>query len=177
MELEQEGTAREIRLKPTRQAKGLTLFTEFIGVGYDYHDVHMNVFPLFEDKTRATELWKTFEALEGDQIKIRFVEHQDNYWFIVYAAGPKLNVEFVKRVPMSENYHRFKEAFLDKAILRFGIYKKKDGGMEKSNKDRKFRFELLRKSKLVRDLKFMQYSELPVGSVERRFVEYNKTGL
>jgi hypothetical protein len=138
----------------------------------------MNVFPLFEDKTYATELWKkTFEMLDDNQIKIRFAEHQDNFWFIVYAAGSQLNVKFVKRVPISENYHRFKEAFVDKAILRFGIYKKNEERMDKSNKGRKFRFELLRESKLVRDLKFMQYSELPIDSVERRLIEDNKTGI
>ena len=154
----------------------MTLFTEFIGVGYDYHDVHMNVFPLFEDKTYATDLWKkTFETLDGNQIKVRFVEDKDNYWFIVYAAGSEHDFAFVKRVPMSENYHRFKETFVDKAILRFGIYKNNEEGM-KNNKGRKYRFELLRKSKLVRDLKFMQYSELPIDSVERRLVEGNKTG-
>jgi hypothetical protein len=155
----------------------ITWFTEFIGVGYDYHDVHMNIFPLFEDKTHASSLWKkTFESLDGNQIKIRFVELGNNYWFNVYTVGSEANIGLLKNVPMSENYLRFKEGFVDKAILRFGTYKKNEEETEKNNKGRRHRFELLKKSKLVRDVKFMQYSELPVDSVERRLVENGKVG-
>jgi len=149
----------------------MTLFTEFIGVGYDYHDVQMNVFPLFEDKAYASELWrKTFAKLHGNQVRIRFVEDQNNYWFIVYAITLEDYIGLVKKVPISENYYRFKEAFMDRAILRFGVYKKNDYQSDK-NKGRNYQFEVLKKSKLVRDVRFMRYSELPKDGVETRFID------
>jgi hypothetical protein len=141
----------KISLEPqnTNEKITITWFKEFIGIGYDYHDVHMNVFPLFEDKTRVSDLWKkTFERLDDDQVKIRFVEHGNNYWFIVYTVRLEDNIGFAKNVPMSENYLRFKQGFSDKAILRFGIYKKNEEEMEKNNKGRRHRFELLKKSKV-----------------------------
>jgi hypothetical protein len=33
-------------------------FNNFVGVGYRYHDIYMNVLPLFKDKRYAFKLWK-----------------------------------------------------------------------------------------------------------------------
>ena len=146
-------------------------FAKCVGIGYDYHDIHLNVFPLFEDKIYAIDLWKkTFDSLDDHQIRIRFVEHEDNYWFIVYAVESGHNVEFVKNVLLSENYQKFREGFVDRVILRFCIYKKNAEGVTK-NDGIKGRFEILRKSKTVTDVKFMKYTDLPSDSIEKRLVE------
>ena len=44
-----------------RQLSGspIVWFKDFVGVGYRYHDVYMNVFPLFQDKMFAFKLWKS----------------------------------------------------------------------------------------------------------------------
>jgi hypothetical protein len=34
----------------TVSSKPISWFGDFIGVGYRYHDIYMNVIPLFEDK-------------------------------------------------------------------------------------------------------------------------------
>lgn len=148
-------------------------FKDFVGVGYRYHDVYMNVFPLFEDKMSAFRLWKkTINWWPDDNIKLRFVEQDDSYWFILYGGSDytKDNTGFVKKVPVSENYERFKIGYEKKAILRFGIYKegvkKKDGS--------KFDLEVLKKSKSVYDITFVKYEELTPESVEWQCIKENK---
>ena len=104
-----------------------TWFKDFVGVGYRYHDVYMNVFPLFEDKMYAHRLWKkTIDGWPDDEIKLRFVEDGDQYWFILYGGSKHTgdNTGFVKKIQISENYERFKAGFEKRAMLRFGIYKK-----------------------------------------------------
>ena len=147
-------------------------FKDFVGVGYRYHDVYMNVFPLFDDKMSAYRLWKkTIEWWPDDMIKLRFVEQSDSYWFILYGGSvyTKDNTGFAKRVPVSENYERFKVGYEKKAILRFGIYKegvkKKDGS--------KFDLEVLKKSKSVYNIAFLKYEELVPDSVEWHCIQEN----
>lgn len=148
-------------------------FKDFVGVGYRYHDVYMNVFPLFEDKMSAYRLWKkTIEWWPDDKIKLRFVEQGNNYWFILYGGSEysKDNTGFVKKVPVSENYERFKVGYEKKAILRFGIYKegvkKKDGS--------KYDLEVLKKSKSVYDIAFLKHVELAQDSIEWQCIQENK---
>lgn len=147
-------------------------FKDFVGVGYRYHDVYMNVFPLFGDKMSAFRLWKkTIDWWPDDKIKLRFVEHGDSYWFILYGGSDysKDNTGFVKKVPVSENYERFKVGYEKKAILRFGIYregvKKKDGS--------KYDLEVLKKSKSVYDIAFVKYDEIAPESVEWQCIQEN----
>jgi hypothetical protein len=154
-------------------SKPLHWFKDFVGVGYRYHDVYMNVFPLFEKKIPAFKLWKeTIEWWPDDVIKLRFVEQGDDYWFILYGGSKYTNdnTGFVKKMPVSENYKRFKSGYEKKAILRFGIYKK-DG---KSGNGNKFDLELLKKSKSVYDIVFVKFEELVPNSVEWMCIEENK---
>jgi hypothetical protein len=158
-------------------APPVTWFRDFVGVGYRYHDVYMNVFPLFQDKMFAHRLWKnTVEWWPDDEIKLRFVEDGADYWFILYGGAQykKDNTGFVKKVPASENYERFKAGFEKKAILRFGIYKEK---LKKKEDSSDYDLEILKKSKSVYDIAFLQHSELAPGSVELKCVqEYGHDG-
>ena len=82
----------------------ITWLNNFIGVGYRYYDIYMNVFPMFEDKMYAFKLWKkTIEWWPDDQIKLRFIEGDGNYWFILYGGSDYKddNTGFVKNVPIS----------------------------------------------------------------------------
>lgn len=144
---------------------------DFVGVGYRYHDVYMNVFPLFQNKMAAFKLWKkTIEWWPDDEIKLRFVEQGDSYWFILYGGSEfkKDNTGFVKKVQISENYGRFKAGYEKKAILRFGIYKENTKG------DKKYDLEVLKKSKSVYDIAFLQYSDLASDSIEWQVIQENK---
>jgi hypothetical protein len=158
--------------------KQIRWFNDFIGVGYRYYDIYMNVFPMFEDRMYAFKLWKkTIEWWSDDQIKLRFIEGDSNYWFILYGGSEYKddNTGFVKNVPISENYQRFKEGCENKAILRFGIYK--ENIKNKKANDEKFALELLKKSKSVYDLKFLQYSDLEFDSIEWDCICRNKSDI
>ncbi len=150
-------------------------FRDFIGVGYRYHDVYMNVIPLFEDKMFAYRLWKkTIEWWPDDEIRLRFVEDRDSYWLIIYGNSTFKgeNTGFVKKVPLlSENYRRFKAGYEKKAILRFGVYKKKN--LKKENEE-KYDLEILKKSKSIYDIAFLNNTDLSPGSIERQCIEENK---
>jgi hypothetical protein len=153
-------------------SKPISWFRDFAGVGYRYHDVYMNVFPLFEDKRFAFRLWKkTIEWWPDDNIRLRFVEHHDSYWFILYGGSiyTKDNTGFVKKVPVSENYKRFKEGYEKKAILRFGIYKENP----KKNEGSKYDLEVLKKSKSVYYIAFLKYYELAKDSIEWQCIQDN----
>jgi hypothetical protein len=143
---------------------------DFVGVGYRYHDVYMNVFPLFQDKKAAFKLWKkTIEWWPDDKIRLRFVEDDGSYWFILYGGSDYKhdNTGFIKKVPNSKNYKRFKAGYEKKAVLRFGIYK------ETAKEDKKYDLEILKKSKTIYDIAFLQYSELPLDSIEWQGIRDN----
>jgi hypothetical protein len=165
----------ESKLIHTLSTKPIFWFRDFIGVGYRYHDVYMNVIPLFEDKMFAYRLWKkTVEWWPDDEIKLRFVEQGDSYWLIIYGGSTFKadNTGFVKNMPLlSENYKRFKVGYEKKAILRFGVYKGKK--LEKGD-DKKYDLEILKKSKSIYDIAFLNYDDLPRGSIELQCIEENK---
>jgi hypothetical protein len=146
-------------------------FNNFVGVGYRYHDVYMNVLPLFEDKRYASKLWKkTIEWWPDDEIKLRFVEYNDKYWFILYGGSKYKgdNTGFVKHFHISENYKRFKHGYEKQVLLRFAIYKE---NKNKEMRDNKFGLELLKKSKTIFDIKFLNYSDLPFDSIESKCIQ------
>ena len=72
----------------------------------------MNIFPLFENKRDAFKLWKkTVNWWPDDKIMLTFVEAETRYWFILYCKSSVLdqNLGFVKSIPMSQNYQKFKD--------------------------------------------------------------------
>ncbi|HJU34088.1 MAG TPA: hypothetical protein VJ695_03105 [Nitrososphaera sp.] len=154
-------------------SKPISWFTEFIGIGYRYHDVYMNVILLFEDKMSAYRLWKnTINWWPDDEIKLRFVEQGDSYWVIIYGGSTYKgdNTGFVKKVPVSDNYKRFKVGYEKKAILRFGIYKE---NMKKNNSNKKYDLEIFKKSKSIYDIAFLKNEELSPESIEWRCLQQN----
>ena len=54
-------------------------FSEFLGVGYRYHDIYMNVLLLFSSHIAAARLWnKTVDGWADDQIRLQFVEEKES---------------------------------------------------------------------------------------------------
>jgi hypothetical protein len=156
---------------PNEINQTISWFSNIVGVGYRYHDVYMNVLPLFKDKRYAFKLWKkTIEWWPDDEIKLRFVEYNDKYWFILYGGskykGEKIG--FVKDFLISENYKRFKCGYEKQVILRFAVYKE---NKNKEIADNKFSLELLKRSKSVYDIEFLQYFDLPSDSVEDQCIK------
>jgi hypothetical protein len=150
-----------------------------MGVGYRYHDVYMNVFPLFPDKMEAHRLWKkTIDWWPDVDIRMSFVEEGDDYWFILYGGSKYSgdNTCFVKKMPVSENYKRFKAGYEKKAMLRFGVYKENTNPKKKEpdGSMKKFELEVLKKAKSVYTISFLKVSELEPGSVEWQCIQENQ---
>lgn len=155
--------------------KAVTWLNDFIGIGYRYHDVYMNVFPIFREKRYASKLWnKSVKWWPDDEIKLRFIEERDNYWFILYNTSQNIdeNTGYTKDFQLSDNYRRFKEGYENQVILRFGIYK--ENIKKKKEEENKFNLELLKKYKMVYDIKFLDFSDLLADSIEWNCINHNK---
>ena len=103
-------------------------FDDFVGVAYRYYDLRMNVVPLFTDRKEAASIWHdTIHPWVDPSIKIRFLEIDDKYWFVMGSDSQKndTNLSFFKELEKSENYERFKKGHDGEAYLRLGVYAKK----------------------------------------------------
>jgi len=68
-------------------------FTDFLGVAYRYYDLRMNVVPLFSERKEAVELWHgSIRWWIDPTIRVRFVETDDKYWFVMGADSVSLSV-------------------------------------------------------------------------------------
>ena len=100
-------------------------FDDFEGIAYRYYDLRMNVAPLVSSRKEYANLWHdTIRYWIDPNIKIRFVETGDQYWFIMGADSqkPESNVSFYKLLQKSEHYERFKKGHDGEAYLRLGTY-------------------------------------------------------
>lgn len=107
---------------------GVPWFGDFLGVAYRYYDLRMNVVPLFDERKTAVNLWHdTIRWWLDPSIKIRFVETDNQYWFVMGSDSqrPDSNKSFFKVLSKSENYERFKKGHGGEAYLRLGVYAKK----------------------------------------------------
>ena len=161
--------------------------SDFLGVGYRYTDIVMNVLILYGDRKNAIKVWNEYiHWWPDDQIVLRFIEDGDQYWFILYQRGKNLfskeNVGFFKRNELTQNYQRFKRNFDQKTILRFALYK----SMENKNNDKNnietnesidnrskpgFELNIFKRLKTVYDVKFQSKSELDTESVEYSLIK------
>jgi len=103
-------------------------FDDFIGVAYRYYYLRMNVVSLFRERKQATKIWlDSIRKWLDHSIKIRFVETNDKYWFIMGAdsQNPQTNLSFFKLLAKSESFERFKKGHDGEAYLRLGVYAEK----------------------------------------------------
>ena len=143
-------------------------FDDFLGVGYRFYDLRMNVFPIFSDKKQAIKIWENVIKWWVDpSIKIRFVEVGDDYWFVMGGDSPfpESNKSFFKVLKISEHYKRFKKGHDGQAYLRMGIYKEKDKSAPVS---------LFKKKKIITDIKFLQESEVKDDTLSWDCLSHNK---
>jgi hypothetical protein len=162
--------------------------SDFLGVGYRYTDIFMNVLILFSDKKIAIKTWnENIHWWPDDQIILRFVEDQDYYWFILYQQGKNLfskqNIGFFKRNHLTQNYIRFKKNYEEKAILRFAQYKtlkKKivgngENGENDNSKNINYELNIFKRMKTIYDVKFLKINELEDKSFEYLLIKNTGT--
>src|ERR1051325_2201627 len=163
--------------------------SHFAGIGYRYTDIVMNILILYTDRKIAIKIWnENINWWPDDQIILRFIEDNGDYWFILYQRGKNLlskeNVGFFKKNPITQNYLRFKENFDQKTILRFALYKSVEKKVtEKNDKDENkedessnkstFEINIFKRMKTVYDVKFLKLDELEENSVELNLINNN----
>jgi len=180
-------------------------YDDFVGVAYRYYDLRMNVVPLFTDRKEASSLWHdTIHPWVDPSIKIRFLEMDDKYWFIMGADSqkPDTNLSFFKELSKSENYERFKKGHDGEAYLRLGVYAKKslddvkkdavcDCSHEAQDHDEgdndvclfntcsckkfsSFQVNLLKKKKIITDIKFLDEKDVKSDPLVWNCINVNK---
>jgi hypothetical protein len=158
--------------------------SDFIGVGYRYTDIYMNILIIFTDRKPAIKIWnENIHWWPDDQIILRFIEDQDYYWFILYLQGKNLfskeNIGFFKRNQLTQNYLRFKKNYDEKAILRFAVYKTLEkkirdtsGDGENDNaKNIHYELNIFKRMKTIYDVKFLKINELEDKSFEYSLIK------
>jgi hypothetical protein len=158
--------------------------SDFLGVGYRYTDIYMNVLILFTNRKTAIKIWnENIHWWPDDQIILRFIEDQDYYWFILYLQGKNLfskeNIGFFKRNQLTQNYLRFKKNYDEKAILRFALYKtleKKirendENGENDNAKNIHYELNIFKRMKTIYDVKFLKINELEDKSFEYSLIK------
>jgi len=180
-------------------------FDDFVGIAYRYYDLRMNVVPLFTDRKEAASIWHDVIHFWVDpSIKIRFLEFDDKYWFIMGADSqkPDTNISFFKELLKSEHYERFKKGHGGEAYLRLGIYAQKplsdvkkdavcDCSHEAQDHDEgdddvclfnnctckkfySFQVNLLKRKKTITDIKFLDENDVKSDPLVWNCINTNK---
>lgn len=161
--------------------------SDFLGVGYRYTDIHMNILILFTDRKTAIKTWnENIHWWPDDQIILRFIEDEDYYWFILYQQGKNLfskeNIGFFKKNHLTQNYLRFKKNFDEKTIFRFALYKisekkiavkdeNSDNREDEVSKDNNYELNIFKRMKTIYDVKFLKINELEDNSFEYALIK------
>jgi len=161
--------------------------SDFVGVGYRYTDIIMNILILYSDRKLAIKIWnENIHWWPDDQISLRFIEDGDYYWFILYQNGKNLlskeNIGFFKKNELTQNYLRFKQNFDQKTLLRFALYKSVDNKTNDEDDDKTknknvykknsppFEINIFKRMKTVYDVKFQNIRDLESDSIENSLI-------
>ena len=128
-------------------------FDDFLGVGYHFYDVRPKLLMIFDQRKKIPEVWnKIIKYWPDDEIKIRFIETDDSFEFVLYCESRVLLATwvFLKSLKISENYQRFKEDFDGAANFGIALYKPKGDSYE---------LEIFKYTKRLTDVKFLKESE------------------
>ena len=109
-------------------------FDAFMGVGYNFYDVHTRVILIFDRRKTLFSAWnKIIKWWSDDEIKMIFVEmNNDSYVFIVYSESRILKSTwvFLKALTTSEHYREFKNDCDKMAYLGLALYRPKHNSYE-----------------------------------------------
>jgi hypothetical protein len=160
--------------------------SDFLGVGFRYTDIYMNILILFTDRKVAIKTWnENIHWWPDDQIVLRFIEDEDYYWFILYLQGRDLfskeNIGFLKKNLLTQNYLRFKKNYDEKTILRFALYKslekkitdkgQNNDAQSKTGKNTNYELNIFKRMKSIYDVKFLKINELDYNSFEYSLIK------
>jgi len=81
---------------------------------FHFYDVRPKILLIFDERRKIPDVWnKIIKYWPDDEIKIRFVETEDSFEFVLYCESRILLTTwvFLKALKTSENYKRFKEEY------------------------------------------------------------------
>ena len=133
---------------------GSKWFDGFSGVGYYFHDVRPLLLLVFEKRAPLFDAWKkVLKWWPEDDIRLRFVEKESSYRFIMYCESivPDTDIVFLKLLGLSDNYKKFKSEYEGAANLALAIRHK--------SKEDKFELEIFKFRKRITNVRFMTGAE------------------
>ncbi|MFQ5969993.1 MAG: hypothetical protein ACE5J2_05825 [Nitrososphaerales archaeon] len=142
----------------------ITWYDDFLGVGYDFYDVHTKVLLIFKERKSLFNTWRrVIKWWPDDEIKMRFLEANDSYAFVLYGES-RILIEtkwvFLKALQMSEYYKRFRDEYDGAAYLGLALYRPKANSYE---------LEIFKKyHKKVTDVQFLKENEAEQDSIVLR---------
>ncbi len=140
-------------------------FDDFLGLGYHMYDVRPTIFLIFDGGKKIANTWnKIIKYFPDDEIKIRFIEKDSEYDFVLYCQSRVLATTwvFLKSLKISEHYKQFKEDFEGAANLKLARYIPKKGTYE---------LEIFKYQKRITDLKFPASAEIDQDFILTRSIE------
>lgn len=139
--------------------KSVRWFDAFMGVGYEFYEVRTKVILIFDNKKTLLNAWnKVIKWWPDHEIKMRFVETNHSYEFILYGDSEILDTRwvFLKALKVSENYKTFKDDYEGAALLRLALYRPKGNSYE---------LELFDYNKRITDVMFLEESLRETDSI------------
>jgi len=130
--------------------KSVRWFDAFMGVGYEFYEVRTKVILIFDKKKTLVNAWnKVIKWWPDDWIKMRFLETNHSYEFILYGESNFLENTwvFLKALDVSQHYNTFKADYEGAAYLHLALYRHKGDSYE---------LELFDYRKKVTDVMFLK---------------------
>ncbi len=140
-------------------SQGVIWFHDFVGVGYRSQDPYTMLLLLFKKRSDASKVWhEVLRWWMDDEIKIRFVEADDRYRFVMYCETGILKDlwVFVKTLNVSDHYKKFKNSYKSRAFLGLSVYKPKGDS---------YNLHILKNTKNITDVKFLHEADVEEGSI------------
>ncbi len=128
-------------------------FDDFLGLGYHLYDVRPTVYLIFDGRRKIVNTWnKILKYFPDDEMKMRFIEKDSTYDFILYCQSRMLLTTwvFLKSLKISENYKKFKQDYEGVSLFKLALYVPKKG---------KHQLEIFRYEKRISDVRFLTESE------------------
>ncbi len=145
-------------------------FDDFLGLGYHLYDVRPVLLLLLDNRKKVATTWnKIIKYFPDDEIKVKFIERDTKYDFILSCESRILQSTwvFLKPLNMSEHYRQFKEDYDGAAVLKLALYIKK--------KDNTTELEIFKYQKRLTNVKFVTESEAEQDFVVSRAIQKLKS--
>ena len=105
-------------------------FEDFLGLGYHVFDMRPTIYLIFDNKKKLVNTWNNVIKYWPDyEIKMAFVEGDENYEFVLYCQSRILEktIVFLKSLKISDHYLQFVEEYNGSASLQIATYSPKKG--------------------------------------------------